>query len=69
LVDDADKGRVRSVALSEMAAFDEGNTESAEIVAISLDEGSKPEIPSGGGDAFDGEAASSSAAAVRQRVG
>jgi len=46
---------------SEKAAGDEGNTESAEIVAIGLDKGSKPELPSVEGGAFDGEAATASA--------
>jgi hypothetical protein len=69
LVDDADEGRVGSVAHSEMAAGDEGNTESAEIVAIGLDKGSKPQLPSGDGGAFDGEAGLPLTASVRQRVG
>jgi hypothetical protein len=56
LIDNADERCVGSVADSERAAGDERNTESAEIVAIGLDERSKPELPSGDGRAVDGEA-------------
>ena len=68
LVDDADKRRVGSVADSEKTAGDKGNAESAEIVAIGLGKGSKPELPSGHGDAFDGKTATAAAAGVRERI-